>query len=204
MGFLKILYQFFFGKDYTEVWKQFAREKNGKFVKGINGNGDSVEIVYKKHKIIFDTYTHFIVVGASSATKNYTRVQLEFAMNDDFKFTIYPQEFIDAFGKFFGAQDITIGDAEFDKAFIIKSNNQTKTQLLFSDNSINDLLLLQNDFRLQIIENEGFFEEKIQQGKSMLYYISEDRIKKIEQLNTLYDLYIALLSQLIKIGSIKV
>lgn len=40
-----------------------------------------------------------------------------------FRFRVTPKHLFSGIGKFFGAQDIEIGDLEFDEEFIIKTNN---------------------------------------------------------------------------------
>lgn len=203
MGILQQLYKALFGKNYQEVWMQFAKELNGTFILANDGNEDSVEIFYKDFKITFDTYTHIIVAGRSSREYEYSRVRVELVLADNLKFKLLRQGFIDSIGKLFGAQDIVIGDKEFDKAFIVKGNNDGKIRQLFSNTAIRNLVLSHNDISLQMLDTVGLFDEKIQDGHSVLYFISEEKIKHIEQLNSLYKLYIELLNQIIIISSAK-
>lgn len=50
-----------------------------------------------------------------------------------FRFNIKKQNLKHEIGKLFGMQDIVIGDAEFDKAFLIQTNEETKVKELLSD-----------------------------------------------------------------------
>jgi hypothetical protein len=203
MGILTQLYKSLFGKKYQAVWKQFAKDHNGTFILANDGNNDGVIIFYQDFKIIFDSYTHIIVVGSSSTEIEFTRVKVELSLADNLKFKLLRKGFVDSIGKLFGAQDIVIGDREFDKAFLIKGNNDFKIQQLFSNTSIRKLVLSQKDIRLEMMDTIGVFDEKIQDGNSLLYFISEDRIKNIEQLNSLYRLFSELLNQLLRISSAK-
>ena len=47
------------------------------------------------------------------------------------------------------------------------------------------------------------FDEPIQAGNVMLYYISETLIKEIKQLNSLLELFKALIQQLTNLNSMK-
>lgn len=203
MGILTQLYKSLFGRKYQEVWRKFAEDNNGTFVLAKDGNQDSVEIFYQDFKITFDTYTHIIVVGSSSREDEYTRVKVDMLLADNLKFKLFRQGFIDSIGKLFGAQDIVIGDEEFDKAFLIKGNNEYKIQRLFSNPILRNLILSQKDILLEISDTVGIFDEKIEEGNSLLYFISEEKIKSIEQLNILYRLFTELLNQLIKVNSAK-
>lgn len=203
MTMLTQLYKTLFGKSYQEVWRQFARANNGAFICAKDCNNDSVEILYQDFKITFDTYTHLIVVRSKSSEFEYTRVRVELLLPDNLNLKLFRQGFIESIGKLFGMQDITIGDKEFDKVFIVKGNNDSKIQQLFSNATILNLILSQKDIRLEILDTIGFFDEKIQDGISVLYLVSEDKIKTIEQLNSLYRLYAELLNQLTKLSSAK-
>lgn len=203
MGVLKKIRVWLFGKGYQEVWKQFAKENNGTFIIAHDGNEDCVEIFYNDFKISFDNYIHIIVVGSSSRSYKFTRVKVELILPDNIKFKLLRQGFIDSIGKLFGAQDIVIGDKEFDKAILVKGNDEFKIQQLFSSDTLRNHILSQKDIRLEIVDTLGPFDEKIQEGNSLLYFISEEKIKSIEQLNSLYELFIELLNQLKKICSAK-
>ncbi len=200
MGIIKTVYNSFFGKSYEAVWRQFAQKNNGIF----SEKDDTVEIVYKEHKILFDVYTNYSVVGNSSVDREYTRVRLEFVSPDNLKLRLIPQGFIDTIGKLFGAQDIIIGDKEFDKRFVIKGNEEFKIQMLFSNEIIRSILLSQKDLYMEIMEEYGIFDEKIKEGYSMAIYISQEKITDAKQLNSLLQLYTNLIDQLIKSNSLKV
>jgi hypothetical protein len=202
MAILRHIYKTLFGKDYEAVWRQFSAENNGTYIVGRYDNLDSVEINYANHKIIFDRTIRYQSVEPASDPE-FTRVRLEFKTPDELRFRIMNQGFIDSVGKFFGAQDIQVGDKDFDSKFMIKGNDEYKIQFIFSHDTIKRLILLQKDIHLEILDKEGFFDEPIQEGYVMLYYISETRIKDKDQLNTLLQLYQSLIDQMTKTNSMK-
>lgn len=200
MGNIINVYNSLFGKSYEVVWKAFAKENKGIY----SLENRSVEITYKAHKISFDLHTNITVTGKTSThAQDYTRVRLEFLSPDNLKLRLIPQGFIDTIGKLFGAQDILIGDKEFDKRFVVKGNEEFKIQMLFSNKIIRDILLNQKDLYLEIMEEYGIFDEKIKEGYSMAIYISQEKITEVKQLNSLLQLYTNLIDELIKSNSLK-
>ncbi len=200
MTILKDIYKSIFGKDYGSVWQQFAKESHGTYSQI---NDDRVEFPYKDFSITFDAYTHYTVVGGSSYEHEYTRGLVEFISPDSFKLLITQQGFIDNVVKLFGAQDIQIGDKQFDKKFLVKSNDEGKALLTLSNNSITKALLDLKTIRLDITDGEGLFSEKPTQGLFMLYFVLDEKITSMDQLNKLYRLFGDTLDTLTKICSIR-
>lgn len=201
MTIFKTIYRSIFGKDYSSVWRQFAKESNGTY---LPGGEQKVEFPYKDHKIIFDTYTHYTNVGGSSRESEYVRAMVEFQSPDSLKLILIPQDLIETIAKLFGAQDIVIGDKAFDKKFMIKGNDEYKAQLILSNSSIKKALMELEFVRLEISNEEGLFGEKVNEGNYMLYYVSEEKITHIDQLNKMYRLFGDMLDVLTKVSSIKV
>lgn len=191
------------GKSVELVWKEFATKNNGKYIVGKYDNSDSVEIDYLNYKIIFDNYTRYQVVGSGTYVSNFTRVKIELRTPQELRFRLSNEELFDSITKIFGAQDIKIGDRDFDRKFILKGNNESLIQLIFSNENLKSKLIEQDDLIIQLLDKEGIFDEPIQEGNAMLYYISENLIHEKEQLNSLLDLFQSLMDQLIKTNSIK-
>jgi hypothetical protein len=185
------------------IWRQFSFENNGTYIIEKFDNLDCVEIIYKNYIILFDRYIHYQVIGGQSFDTEFTRVRLEFRAPDNLRFRLTKQGFIDIIGKFFGCQDIEIGDKKFDQRFMIKGNDEVKIHLIFSNNDIKNLLSTQKDILLEILDTKGIFDEPIQDGNVMLYLISETLIVEINQLNLLLKLYQILIDQLTELNSIK-
>ncbi len=200
MTILKTVYKYFFGKDSSLVWRQFAKENKGAYLPDSEHN---VEYTYKSYAVAFSSYTYYTVVGGNSYEKDYTRGIVEFFSPDNLKLTLTPQGIIDNIGKLFGSQDIIIGESQFDKKFMIKGNDEYKIQELFSDKSIQELLLELNVIRLEITNEGGLFDEKVKVNHSMIYFVSEEKIKHIDQLNKLSKLFAELITALTKLNSIK-
>jgi sensor c-di-GMP phosphodiesterase-like protein len=68
-----------------------------------------------------------LVDEGDRATETVTRLREE-----GFRFAIYRKGFFSDLGKLMGMQDIEVGDPEFDEAFIIKGNDESKVVRFFS------------------------------------------------------------------------
>jgi hypothetical protein len=104
-------------------------------------------------------------------------------------------------GKLLGMQDIEIGDAEFDQAFVVQSNNETRTRALLADQKLRDLLLSQSNITLKVIDDEGRFGPNFDEHVDELYFETASVIKDIERLKSLFDLFAETMHQLCTIGS---
>jgi hypothetical protein len=66
------------------------------------------------------------------------------------RFQIHPQDWINELGKLLGVEDVELGYPEFDKAFIIKTNEKDKLKNLFADESLRESLKKYDNFELQL------------------------------------------------------
>jgi len=187
--------------DYEHVWRQFSAENNGNYIVGQYDIHDSVEIIYRNHKIVFDRLNDYPTILVRSSLVSFTRIRLEFKSPDNLKLRIVEQTIVDDFGKLFGQQDIKTGNKEFDFRFLISGNDEYKLQPLFQNKEFISLIQNTKDVHLEILEGSGIFGEDISSEKVMLYFITGTKIKKIEQLRTFLKLYQILIDELTKVSS---
>ena len=192
-----------FKAERINIWKLFAKEINGKFIEGESWHSDRTEVDYNNWKIIFDNYTEYKISGGHSFEQIYTRITVPFISIDNFRFDIYHSNLIYNIGKIFGAQDIEIGNSEFDKKFIVKANNEFKTKSLFNDKKICTKILNQKHFNLQISDQRGIWEHKLPEGELELSFFVENEILDIERLKFLNELFKDLINKLHAIKSIE-
>lgn len=139
------------------IWQEFSKEINGTFKEGYSWHSDSTEIEYKSWKIFFDNFT----VWSGKYSGKTTRVIAPIALSNNFRFEIYREGFIRKVEKLFGAQDIEIGDADFDKSFTIKSTNEFKIKTLLRNKDIRSILEYQKEVNLIISDKKGIWEGKL-------------------------------------------
>src|SRR6185503_5396814 len=120
---------------------------------------------------------------------------------DGFRFTIYRKSIFSDPGKRLGMQEIEGGDPEFDEAFIIKGNDESKVCDLFANSKIRQMFQDQPKIRLEVKDSEGWFGPKFPEDVDELHFQVVGVIKDVERLKSLFDLFAAVLDQLCKIGS---
>jgi hypothetical protein len=98
-------------------------------------------------------------------------------------------------------QDIEVGDPEFDEAFIIQGNDESKVQEVFADRKVRALIQAQPKLRLEVKDSEGWFGPKFPEGVDELRFQVVGVIKDVERLKALFDLFAAVLDRLCRIGS---
>ncbi len=143
--------------------------------------------------------THTESSGESSVT--YTRMRAPYVNPEGFRFTIYRKNLFSDLAKLMGMQDIEVGDPEFDEAFIIKGNDESRVVSLFSNSKIRQMTQDQPQIRLEVKDSEGWFGPKFPENVDELQFQVVGVIKDVERLKALFDLFAAVLDQLCKMGS---
>ncbi len=180
------------------IWNQFANQTSGTFKEGYSWHSDSVEIEHKKWKIVFDNYT----LWSGKYSTEMTRVIAPIILQDNFRFEIYREGFIRKIEKIFGAQDIEIGYADFDKIFTIKSNNEFKIKTLLRNSEIRNLITSQKDVNIQISDQKGIWEQKLPENEFELSYFIDGEIRDLNILNELLELFKLILDEMLQINVI--
>ncbi|WP_051365764.1 hypothetical protein, partial [Flavobacterium saliperosum] len=187
-------------KTKINIWEEFANVTGGKFVeREENWLSDKTEIDYNGWKIIFDNYT----LCSGKFQQEMTRVIAPMNSIDNFRFEIYRNGLIRSIEKIFGAQDIEIGRPEFDKAFIIKANNEFKIKSLLQNQKIRSLIETQKEVNLEISNQKGVWESELPKKQLELQFYADGEIKDMEHLKSLLNLFKELLDNLYQIKSIE-
>ena len=97
---------------------------------------------------------------SSESTSYSTRVAASYENTDEFEFACGSNTPLQKVFTFFGAQDVTVGHAEFDKAFVVRSNDPEKVIALFADSGLRQCFLQAHEdqwltVRSQAAENPG-------------------------------------------------
>lgn len=180
------------------IWKEFAKETGGIFKEGYSWISDSTEIKHKNWTVIFDNFT----VWSGKYSTETTRIVVPIISIDGFRFEIYREGFIRKIEKLFGAQDIKIGYPDFDKTFIIKSNNEFKIKTLLRNKEIRELIESQKEVNLQISDQKGIWGEKLPKNEYELSYFVDGQIQNIQTLKLLLELLKLILDELNQMNAI--
>ena len=192
MGVLRRL----FGRSRDEVWNQLAAELGARFESDF-WKGAKVSIDYGEWTITLDTYT----VSTGKTHHTYTRFRAPYVNPDGFRFGIYRRNIFTPLAKWLGMQDIEVGHAEFDEAFVIQGNNETQVKALFGDDSIRKLVSAQSDVSFMVRGDQGWFSRIHPEGVDELYFQAHGIIKDLDRLKELFALFGLVLDRLCDLGS---
>jgi hypothetical protein len=185
-----------FGPSKDEIWRQLAQEIGAEFVDGGLWKGTKVQAHVVPWVVTLDTYT----VSDGHTSHTYTRIRAPYVNPDGFRFTIYRKSMFSELGKFLGMQDIEVGEPEFDEAFIIKGTDEWKVRELFGDKNLQALLMAQPSLRLEVKDDEGWFQTRFPEGVDELHFQTGGVIRDVAVLKGLFDLFAAVLDRLTRLG----
>ena len=184
----------FFGPTREEVWEKLADEVGGNFYDGGFWLGDSkVRAQVGDWMVTLDTFRERHNALA-------TRIRAPFINKDGFIFTVYRSgSFEDQHNP--EDSDVQIGVADFDDAFVIKSNNLKQAKKLFADEKIRTLLANQPDVFFNASKHSGWYSKDFPEGVGELLFKARGEIRDLTRLKQLYELFGETLDQLCQIGS---
>ncbi|WP_207420875.1 hypothetical protein [Desertivirga brevis] len=102
-----------------------------------------------------------------------------------FRFAIHREDFIDEIGKFFGMQDVKIGEENFDKSMLVRTNDEEMVRSVFSDESVRQRLLTLHNFSLGIHTHNVSGAEK----PFLELFIEDEAITEIQTLKNLFEIF---------------
>lgn len=185
-----------FGPSKDETWSQVAREIGGRYeAHGPFGTG-VVRYRSGEWEITLDIYK-----TGSSTTHTYTRMRTPFLTRNGLTFAVEREGMISAFLKRFGQQDIEIGDPDFDKAFLVKGNDEAKVRRLLQDPRMHQLIQVQPEVRFKIRADAGVFNKGFPEGVHELYFEMTGVVKDTERLRALFALFSLTLERLVEIDA---
>src|SRR5439155_6597311 len=112
-----------FGPSKAEIWNLLAQQIGGHFKRGKGWTGRSrVDAQVGQWVVTLDTFT--VSTGKSNVT--FTRMRAPFVNRDGFRFTITRAGVFSPIARMLGFQDVEVGDAPFEQAFVIKTNAQAR------------------------------------------------------------------------------
>jgi hypothetical protein len=190
-----------FGPSKDEVWRQLSREIGAEFVNGGFWKGSKVQAQVGPWTVTLDTFTRHHQHQNHHSHTTYTRIRAPYVNPEGFRFTIYRKGFFSDLGKLLGMQDIEVGDPEFDEAFIIKGNDESKVRTLFDDPNLRRLVEAQPDIRLEVKDSDGWFGHSFPNDVDELHFQVVGVIKDVWRLKALFELFAAVLDRLCRIGS---
>ena len=116
--------------------KQVASDLGAKYVSGgLFGSGKVVAQI-QKWTVTLDVYS----TSDGEHTTSYTRMRAPLKNPGAFELNIYPEGMFGKLQKAFGAQDVEIGVPDFDRLFVIWSNDASKARAVLADARLRQLI----------------------------------------------------------------
>lgn len=107
------------------LWDAFARERGGRLNPStgsfLSYRPPSIDVPYGDALVHIDSYTQS---NGNNSSTTYTRFRASFVLPSGPTFKVYKENFLSPIGRLFGFQDVELGDAEFDRIYIVRTNAQ--------------------------------------------------------------------------------
>ncbi len=147
--------------DHEEaVWKELWEAMGGVYLNREGWRQDKLMVEHGHWLITLDFHTH----GGYRSHADYTRLRAAFENPEDFYFKVVPQGLLEAVGKFLGLQDVESGDKEFDKTFIVKSNDEKRARGVIDDAVLRKFLKEEPEAFVGLVDVGGAREDEYPEG----------------------------------------
>lgn len=193
MGWLKEI----FGSSQGEIWSQIAAEIGGEHIDNGFWKHDQLRYRHREWEMLLDSHT----VYGGQYSPSFTRLRAPFINKDGLYFRIYRESAFHGIAKYFGMQDIQIGDDYFDTKFIIKGNNVAKVRVLLADPKLQELIREQPDIRFEIASPDDWSSTRLTDEFDELKLECLGVITETRRLRAMFDLFCCTLNRLVRIDS---
>jgi hypothetical protein len=170
------------GSTADEIWAQIANDFQGADILEYNAVIQQEGLPETLLEIEID------LGGGFEGGYEWTRFSGPVAVPADFRFALHHEGFLDKAGKLIGLEDKAIGYDDFDKEFIIKTNDEDKAKAAFADASVRSFFQALEDFNLHITHHE--------ETAPMLELEIERGVTDATELRTIYEAFIKVQSKL--------
>jgi len=186
------LWKSVFGESQEDVWRRVADVLPGRFEAGGLVESPKVHAELAGFNVVLDIYT----VNSNNGSFQYTRLRAPFINAGRLRFGIGRTSVFSRLGALFGAQDIVIGVADFDRAFVIKGNDEARIRLLLSHPPLRAAIAAQPGGTIAVLDNAGFFGPRYGAEVDVLEWKELGVIKDEARLVALFELVALLLQAL--------
>jgi len=183
-----------------QAWRQLSTEIGAAFARG--KSLDDMTVVAEAKQWIIKLRTEVRETkGYSSSKQRSSWMEAHYVSKDGFQFEIYRRgPFSNLWLKLWRMKNLEVGYPEFDHAFIVKANDQSKVRALVANPRIRHLIQSQPSIHLKVREDKP--DASLAHPAHLLYCPVDGRlITDVERLKSLFRLFEETLSQLCHMGS---
>lgn len=179
------------------IWAELWEGVGGVYLNREGWRQDKLMVEHGHWIITLEFHTH----GGYHTNANYTRFRVAFENPEDFHFKLVPQGLLDTVGKLLGLQDVELGDPEFDKAFLIKSNDEARVREVLDDPVLRQFLREEPEAFVGLVSVHGDRAAQFPDGVEEVVMEIPGKVVDIERLKRLYMTFARTLSGLCEAGA---
>jgi hypothetical protein len=176
-----------------EAWSTLAERRQGEITMARRGIR-SIRFDAGQWIVLLDSYTR----STGESTEVFTRWRSVYHAMDDFRFRIYRKSIFSGIGKFFGMQDIEVGQPDIDPDWIIQSSSEGRIQSLMTQREIVVSLKMLRSARLQAKPLRGRHRAP---GRMLLELLVSRILREADRLDAGSDLMQSTLDRMARLGS---
>jgi len=159
--------------------------------------GVPARVRYKNWCVTLDTN----VVPAGAAAAVVTRMRAPYAARGAFRFKLQRRDLLDALARRLRIHTSETGQTDFDREYVVRSEDDARVRSLFEDPAIRRLIQSQPAINLEARGDDGPFGAALPEGVDELVLRAPGFLTDAAQLRRLFALFALLLDRLCAIAS---
>ena len=178
-----------------ESWEEFC----GRVDAAVAGylRGECARVRYKNWCVTLDTN----VVPAGAAAAVVTRMRAPYASRGAFRFKLQRRDLLDALARRLRIHTSETGRPDFDREFVVRSDDEPRVRRLFEDAFIRSLIQSQPSINLEARGDDGPFGATLPEGVGELVLRAPGFLTNAAQLRKLFALFALILDRLCAMDS---
>lgn len=170
---------------WKSVWMDLTDELNGEFEDGTLSVKAKLPLAGTPFRLTLQMHAH----PMGQAISETTVMSVPFNFENEFQFAIHNTSAVEEVAKILGLQDIIVGDAEFDKTYIIQGSEPRVVQKLFADADFKIKIQEQKAINLSIVDgHHKQFGITPPAGVGVLTFVEKGAVNSFERMTSLVAL----------------
>jgi hypothetical protein len=159
--------------------------------------GATARVRYRNWCVTLDTN----VVPAGAAAAVVTRMRAPYSTRGAFRFKLQRRDLLDALARRIGIHTSETGQTDFDREFVVRSDDEERVRRLFEDPTIRRLIKSQPSINLEARGDDGPFGSALPEGVDEIVLRAPGFITDAAQLRKLFALFALMLERLCAMDS---
>ncbi|HWS90479.1 MAG TPA: hypothetical protein VN282_26150 [Pyrinomonadaceae bacterium] len=179
----------------SETWAEFCGRVDAALAEYVRAG--RARVTYRGWCVTLDTN----VVPAGAAAAVVTRMRAPFVGRGRFHFKLQRRDLLDALARRLRIHSSETGQSDFDREFVIRSENDEAVRRLFDSADIRRLIQSQPSINLEARAGDGPFGASLPEGVDELVLRAPGFVTDAERLRRLFALFALILDRLCETGS---